>query len=132
MNQSYKHFAALRRARSFSSRHPLGRLVSRNLFANFLSPKTFVGAFLTGLVCLTISIDQTPQKPPDPQGTGGVVTSTPLNYTSKRTVGITDPKASVVFEDVTDKTAMSNFRHRSGSAAKNYNLRSCVRWCGDL
>src|SRR5947209_11991789 len=62
---------------------------------------------------------QTPPKP-EPQGTGGVVTGTPVNYTSRRTVGITDPKAPLIFEDVTDKTALANFRHRSGTPAKDY------------
>jgi hypothetical protein len=41
-------------------------------------------------------------------------------YTSRRTAGITDPSAPVVFEDVTDKTALANFRHRSGEAAKDF------------
>ena len=61
---------------------------------------------------------QTPPKPE--QGMGGVVTGTPVNYTSRRTVGITDPKAPLVFEDATDKTALSNFKHRSGTPAKDY------------
>ncbi|MFZ0062186.1 MAG: CRTAC1 family protein [Pyrinomonadaceae bacterium] len=50
----------------------------------------------------------------------GVSTGTPVNYSSRRTVNVTDPKAPVVFEDVTDKTALSNFKHRSGSLQKNY------------
>jgi hypothetical protein len=50
----------------------------------------------------------------------GVSTGTPVNYSSRRTVNVTDPKAPVVFEDVTDKTALSNFKHRSGSPQKNY------------
>src|ERR1051325_11221207 len=52
--------------------------------------------------------------------TGGASTGAPATYTSRRTVGITDPNAPVVFEDVTDKTQLANFRHRSGEAAKNY------------
>src|ERR1051325_3436532 len=52
--------------------------------------------------------------------TGGASTGAPATYTSRRTVGITDPNAPVVFEDVTDKTALAAFRHRSGEAAKNY------------
>jgi hypothetical protein len=35
-------------------------------------------------------------------------------------VGITDPKAPVVFEDVTGKTALSNFKHISGGVNKDY------------
>ena len=51
---------------------------------------------------------------------GGASTGTPVNYSSRRTVGITDPKAPIVFEDVTDQTAMAGFKHRSGSPRKNY------------
>src|SRR3989440_2510548 len=60
------------------------------------------------------------QTKPDPQGTGGVVTGTPVNYTSRRTAGITDPRAAPVFEDATDKTALTNFKHHSGTPAKDY------------
>jgi hypothetical protein len=64
---------------------------------------------------------QTPPKKTEPQQPmGGVSTGTPLNYTTKRTVGITDPKAPMIFEDVTDKTALRNFRHRAGNQEKNY------------
>ena len=54
------------------------------------------------------------------QGMGGVSTGEAKTYTSKRTVGIVDPKAPVVFEDVTARTALANFRHRSGSPQKDY------------
>jgi hypothetical protein len=85
----------------------------------FLKTSTLV--LLIALICATIVCGQTPQKTPEPQGMGGGVnTGTPLNYTSKRTVGITDPKGPVVFEDVTDKTAMANFKHRAGTPAKNF------------
>ena len=63
---------------------------------------------------------QTPPKKAEPQQGMGVSTGTPVNYSSRRTVGITDPKAPVVFEDVTDKTALAGFKHRSGSPQKNY------------
>ena len=49
-----------------------------------------------------------------------MLTGPPATYTSRRTVGITDPNAPVVFEDVTSKTALANFHHRSGGAAKDY------------
>ncbi|MDQ5844644.1 MAG: CRTAC1 family protein [Acidobacteriota bacterium] len=65
-------------------------------------------------------VAQTPPKKPDNQQGMGVSTGTPVNYSTRRTSGITDPKAPVVFEDVTDKTAMANFKHRSGTPAKNY------------
>ena len=51
---------------------------------------------------------------------GGASTGTPLTYGTRRTVGITDPKAPVIFEDVTDKTVLKNFLHRSGTPEKNY------------
>ncbi len=51
---------------------------------------------------------------------GGSSTGAPATYTSRRTVGITDPKAPVVFEDVTGKTALSNFKHISGGVNKDY------------
>jgi len=51
---------------------------------------------------------------------GGASTGAPATYTSRRTVGITDPSAPVVFEDVTDKTSLASFRNRSGEAAKDY------------
>jgi hypothetical protein len=63
---------------------------------------------------------QTQSRKPEPQQGMGVFTGTPVNYSARRTVGITDPKAPVVFEDVTDKTAMSAFRHRSGNPQKDY------------
>jgi len=63
---------------------------------------------------------QTPPKKPEPQQGMGVSTGAPVNYSSRRTVGVTDSKAPTIFEDVTDKTAMANFRHRSGSPQKNY------------
>src|ERR1041384_5784148 len=53
-------------------------------------------------------------------GGGGANTGPAVTYTSRRTVGITDPSAPVVFEDVTDKTALAAFRHHSGEAAKDF------------
>lgn len=62
---------------------------------------------------------QTPiAKKPEPQS--GASTGTPVNYSSRRTVGVTDAKAPVVLEDVTDKTALASFIHRSGSPQKNF------------
>src|SRR5262245_52480186 len=61
---------------------------------------------------------QAPAKRSEPQQ--GVSIGAAINYTSRRTVGITDPKAPVVFEDVTDKTAMADFKHHAGTLAKNY------------
>ncbi len=77
------------------------------------------GGLLALLAVAQFSFAQTPPKKPE-QGMGGVSTGTPVTYSTRRTVGITDPKAPVVFEDVTDKTAMANFKHRSGTPEKNY------------
>ncbi|HLL71026.1 MAG TPA: CRTAC1 family protein [Pyrinomonadaceae bacterium] len=62
-----------------------------------------------------------PQTQPQ-QGMGGTATGEARTYTSRRTVGIADAKAPVVFEDVTAKTALANFRHRAGSPSKEYIL----------
>jgi enediyne biosynthesis protein E4 len=67
----------------------------------------------------TVFLAQT--KKPDEQKQGmGVSTGEARTYTSRRTVGVTDPKAPVVFEDVTARTALANFRNRAGAPAKNY------------
>jgi hypothetical protein len=64
------------------------------------------------------------QQQTPPQGMG-VTTGAAVVSATKRTVGIVDPKAPVVFEDVTLKTALANFKHRSGSAQKDY-IVECV------
>src|ERR1051325_7857805 len=63
-------------------------------------------------------VAQTPQTPQ--QGMGGVSTGSAATYTSRRTVDIVDPKAPLVFEDVTEQAGLGAFRHHSGSAAKDY------------
>jgi enediyne biosynthesis protein E4 len=60
------------------------------------------------------------QQKSERQGAGGAAIGTPVNYSSRRTAGITDPKAPLIFEDTTDKTALANFKHRAGSPAKDY------------
>src|ERR1043166_8486287 len=70
------------------------------------------------LSCVTVSGQTAPKS--EPQSMAGVVTGTPVNYTSRRTTDITDPKAPLVFEDATEKTALANFKHISGTSAKNY------------
>src|SRR5262249_18039908 len=54
----------------------------------------------------------------------GVSTGAARTYSSRRTTGITDSKAPVVFEDVTARTALARFRHRSGGPEKNYILET--------
>src|SRR5688572_17277903 len=63
---------------------------------------------------------QQPQQTPQPQGMGGVSTGAGLVSAKPRTTGITDPKAPVVFEDVTARTALAQFRHSAGSRQKDY------------
>ena len=76
---------------------------------------SFVSCCLLASICV---LAQTPAKKPEPQS--GASTGTPVNYSSRRTVGITDAKAPVILEEVTDKTALAGFLHRSGSPQKNY------------
>ncbi|HWT01073.1 MAG TPA: CRTAC1 family protein [Pyrinomonadaceae bacterium] len=64
---------------------------------------------------------QNPQPaPPQQQGMGGASTGEARTYASKRTIGIVDPQAPMVFEDVTARTALASFQHRSGSAQKDF------------
>src|ERR1044072_1011125 len=79
--------------------------------------------WLTSLLALLLPfalLAQEPEKPKSQQPMGGVSTGAATTYTSRRTVGITDPNAPVIFEDVTDKTSLAAFRPRSGEAAKDY------------
>ena len=87
--------------------------------------RAFTLLFLVLLLLPLALVAQTPPKktdpqPQPPQTTSGASTGSQLTYTSRRTVGVTDPKAPVVFEDVTATTALAAFRHRSGGAAKDY------------
>jgi hypothetical protein len=76
---------------------------------------------VTTLLVLSFSVFAQTQTKPEPQKQmGGVSTGAPITYSSKRTAGIVDPNAPIVFEDVTSKTALANFHHRSGSVNKDY------------
>ncbi len=57
-------------------------------------------------------------------GMGGVSTGEQKTYTSRRTTGIVDPKAPVVFQDVTATTALKDFKCVSGSKEKDYILET--------
>ena len=73
-------------------------------------------AFIVMLVLFVCTLrGQEPQQP-----TAGVSTGAARNYSTKRTIGVTDPNAPVVFADVTDKTALRDFLHRSGTPQKDY------------
>jgi hypothetical protein len=63
------------------------------------------------------------QQPP-PQSMG-VSTGASVVTGARRTSGIVDPKAPVVFEDVTAHTALAQFVNRSGSTRKDY-IFECV------
>ena len=79
--------------------------------------------FFSLLATYLTLLGQTPrQDPPVPpqQGMGGVSTGAPLTYASRRTTGVTEAKAPLIFEDVTAKTALANFQHRAGTLAKDY------------
>jgi enediyne biosynthesis protein E4 len=69
-----------------------------------------------------IFLAQSRQAPSESKQGMGVSTGEARTYTSRRTVGVTDPKAPVIFEDVTARTALSKFRHRSGGPEKNFIL----------
>ena len=76
--------------------------------------------YLSFFVPFALVAQTPPTKPESQEPAGGVKTGPALTYTSRRTVDITDPNAPVIFEEVTDKTPLANFRHRSGEAAKDY------------
>src|SRR5215212_9863414 len=73
-------------------------------------------ALLAALALFPISNAQQ-QKP---QGGMGVNVGSTAVTGARRTAGITDPKAPVVFEDVTARTALAQFKHSSGSKQKDY------------
>jgi hypothetical protein len=90
------------------------KTTSSSLLSNFAMRHRLV-PLVCCLLLLSLELSAQTQQP-----MGGASTGTAATYTSRRTVGITDPSAPVVFEDVTDKTALANFRHHSGEAAKDY------------
>ncbi|NOT49455.1 MAG: CRTAC1 family protein [Acidobacteria bacterium] len=66
--------------------------------------------FITGVTCRQVK----------PQS--GAATGEAQSYTSRRTAGITDNNAPVIFEDVTAGTALKDFIEVGGEKAKNYIL----------
>lgn len=82
---------------------------------------SFLKLYFLILVVSTCNLQaQTPSKPAEAQQPGGVSTGAARNYTTKRTIEVVDPNAPVVFADVTDKTSLREFVHRSGTPQKNY------------
>ena len=80
----------------------------------------WLSLLLALLLPFALLAQEPPKKPESQQPMGGVSTGTATSYTSRRTVGITDAAAPVVFEDVTGKTSLAAFHHRSGEASKDY------------
>src|SRR5256885_153125 len=72
------------------------------------------------LICAPLAHVAQTQQTTTQQPMGGVSTGAAATYTSKRTVGIVDATAPAVFEDVTEQTALKNFQHHAGGAAKDY------------
>lgn len=66
---------------------------------------------------------QAPVETP-PRQMGGVSTGEARTYTTRRTVGVTDANAPLVFEDVTARTVLAKFKHVSGGAMKNFIIES--------
>ncbi len=60
----------------------------------------------------------------DPGMGGGVSTGEAKTYTSRRTTGITDPKAELIYEDVTASTVLKDYKCVSGSPKKEYILEA--------
>ena len=80
--------------------------------------RTLALTLLAALTLLPVSPHAQEQRP-QPQGMG-VVTGSSAVSGARRTAGIVDPKAPVVFEDVTARTALAQFKHSSGSRQKDY------------
>ena len=79
-------------------------------------------ALVTALSSPVAFVAQAPRQQTEQKQGMGVSTGDARTYASRRTVGITDPKAPVIFEEVTAQTALASFRHRSGGPEKNYIL----------
>ncbi|MEJ7617283.1 MAG: CRTAC1 family protein [Pyrinomonadaceae bacterium] len=80
----------------------------------------FVG-FLAVQQCSFSALAQTPA----PQTPGAAAASGPSTgearaYSSRRTVDITDPKAPLIFENLTAKTPLAKFKHVTGGPTKDF------------
>ncbi|HWP45407.1 MAG TPA: CRTAC1 family protein [Blastocatellia bacterium] len=89
---------------------------------NFKRGSRLILSLLISSLFAPAALTQQKQDPPRKQPMGGVSTGAAITYTSRRTVNITDAEAPVIFEDVTAKTALAGFKHRSGSPTKEYIL----------
>ena len=95
--------------------------MSHSSFTMARSARLFIALCLFSATSTNL-MAQTPETKQQP--TGGNATGEARVYTSKRTIGIIDPNAPVVFEDVTARTALANFRHHAGTQAKDYILEA--------
>jgi hypothetical protein len=99
----------------------------QNLAMTYLFRHRPTYALLLALLLLSPSANALAQPPAKGQGTqtpargmGSVSTGEARTYTTRRTVGISDPKAPIIFEDVTARTVLKDFRHISGDGKYNY------------
>jgi hypothetical protein len=88
------------------------------LYLNSSCARFFLLAIILALIAPAAFMAQSQKE--TKQGMGGASTAGAPTYSSRRTVSITDANAPVVFEDVTARTALASFKHRSGSGAKDY------------
>src|SRR5437764_4733908 len=97
---------------------------SNSLVPRFARSLAFIGLLSTALFPARLSAQTaaTPQqqRPSQPSQGMGVVTGPNAVTGTRRTAGIVDPKAPVVFEDVTARTALAQFRNHTGSPQKDY------------
>ena len=97
--------------RTLSVRRRLVRLVPLlALYSLMLSPARLVAQ----------NAGQPQHQPKQPAQGMGVNVGSSLVTGARRTAGITDPKAPAVFEDVTARTPLAQFRHNSGNPRKDY------------
>ena len=98
--------------------------VDLNLAPNHMNLSRLSSASLCLALALLLAVLGTTaafsQQEKPKEGMGGVSTGIAKTYTSRRTAGITDPNAPVVFEDVTARTALGGFKHRAGNTEKEY------------
>jgi len=79
--------------------------------------KSFLTTILAALLLPFATAAQDP-------GAGGAATGEAKTYASRRTTGIVDPKAPVIFEDVTATTVLKDYKCVSGSSSKEYILET--------
>src|SRR5256714_6777060 len=99
-------------------------MLSRNIRHGSLMSLLCAAILTTPIFAQKPDAPSTARRRNPPQGMG-VSTGTALVSATRRTVGIVDPKAPKVFEDVTARTALAQFRHRSGAPQKDY-IIECV------